>query len=76
MANYNEPDFSEMAKRWPSTYVARDRVDEFTGGILHPRTLSNLDAKKIGPPEKIRIGRKIAYPVAQFIEWLESRAQC
>ncbi len=75
MPNYSEPDFSEMAKRWPSTYVARHRVDEFTGGIIHPRTLANLDSKKAGPPGKIRIGRKIAYPVVPSIKWLVRRAR-
>lgn len=75
MVYYNEVDFSEMAKRWPSIYVARDEVAAFTGGIIHPRTLANLDYKKKGPPERIRIGRKIAYPVVTFIEWLESREQ-
>ncbi len=69
----NQANFSEMAKKWPSTVVAREKVEILTGGIINPRTLANLDSKGEGPPGRVRVGRKIAYPVNQFIEWLESR---
>lgn len=66
-------DFSGMADRWPSTMVAREKVEDFTGGIMNRRYLANLDAKGEGPP-RVRIGRKIAYPVIDFVAWLEARA--
>ncbi len=65
---------ADLASRWPSPYVARDRVSEFSGGILHPRTLANLDSKGEGPKGRIRVGKKVAYPVAELTSWLESRA--
>jgi predicted DNA-binding transcriptional regulator AlpA len=67
--------FDSMAKRWPSAIVARKEVAKFSGGLLHPRTLANLDSKGLGCPEKIKIGSRIvAYPVDAMIIWLRSRA--
>ena len=68
-------DFSVMAERWSSPFIARHEVERFTGGIINPRTLANLDSKGEGPKGRVRVGRKIAYPVPNFIEWLESRAE-
>ncbi len=65
---------SVMAAKWPSPFVARDEVDRFTGGIVSPRYLANLDSQGKGPKGRFRIGRKVAYPVLMFITWLESRA--
>ena len=70
-----KPDFQSMADRWQSSYVAREKIEEFTGGIVNPRTLANMDSLGQGPEGRVRVGRKVAYPVQQFIEWLESRAE-
>ena len=66
-------DFSNMATRWPSDYVSRERIGDFTGGLIHPRTMANLDCLGEGPAEKIRLGKKIAYPVPALIQWLNRR---
>lgn len=67
-------DFSGMAEKWPSTHVSRKEVGKFTGGLLNPRTLANLDSLGQGPKKKIRLGNKlIAYPVDVFINWLNER---
>jgi hypothetical protein len=61
-------------KQWPSPYVSRDKVGEFSGGILHPRTMANLDSLGQGPKGRIRMnGKKITYPVDELINWLEAR---
>lgn len=65
---------SPLAARWPSTLVAREKIGEFTGGIISPKTIANLDATGEGPKGKITVGRKVAYPVDSLITWLESRA--
>ena len=68
--------FQGMADRWPSPFVARERIGEFTGGIYNPKYMANLDSKGLGPEGRIRLGRrKIAYPVASVIRWLEDRAE-
>ncbi|MBC8393442.1 MAG: hypothetical protein H8E17_12855 [Deltaproteobacteria bacterium] len=66
--------FQSMAERWPSSFVARTEVKHFTGGIISEKYLANLDCQGKGPAGRIRTGRKISYPVASFIEWLESRS--
>lgn len=70
-----KPDFSFLEQYWNSGFVARDAVKEFTGGIINPKTLANLDSKGLGPEGRVRIGRKIAYRVKPFIRWLEARAE-
>lgn len=64
--------FRKMADRWPSTIVARSEVSRFSGGVLTPGTMANLDSQKLGP-KKIRVGRKIAYPVDALIDWIQTR---
>jgi len=70
-----KPDFASLDKKWPSSYVWRQESYKFSGGIINARTLANLDSKGIGPKGRIRIGRKIAYPVQSMIEWLEGRSE-
>jgi len=66
--------FSILAERWPSAWVSRTKIKEFTGGTVSEKYLANLDSAGKGPAGRVRIGRKIAYPVAEVVRWLESRA--
>ena len=68
------PNLSILAARWPSPFVAREKVGEFTGGIITPKSMANLDCIGEGPAGRIICGRKVAYPVIEFITWLESRS--
>lgn len=65
----------ELKKTWPSAIVARKDVGKFSGGLLHPRYMSNLDSRKEGPAGKIKLGRRVAYSVDSLIEWMEARAK-
>jgi hypothetical protein len=67
--------FSSLRDRWPSTFISRDRVSEFTGGAINPRTLANLDSLGKGPAGRFRLGKKVCYPMESFITWLESRCK-
>lgn len=66
--------FRGLADKWPSTFVARERIGDFTGGLISPGRMANLDCLGEGP-QRIRIGRKVAYPVVDLVEWLAKRAQ-
>lgn len=66
--------FQEMADRWQSAWVARTEVENFTGGIISEKYQANLDSQGKGPKGRVRIGRKIAYPVSNYIHWLEARS--
>ncbi len=66
-------DLSSLAKKWPSSIVVRQEVRNFSGGLISDRHLANLDSQGAGPPGRFKIGNKVAYPVNDFIRWLESR---
>jgi hypothetical protein len=68
-------DLSSLKDSWSASYVERQQVGAFSGGILHPRTMANLDSLGQGPEGRIRVGQKIAYPVSELIAWMESRAE-
>lgn len=65
--------FKDLADKWPSAIVARQETGRFSGGIINCKTMANLDSIGKGCP-RIRVGRKIAYPVAELVAWLEARA--
>ena len=69
----NKPDFTQIIKNNPSGYILRTNLSEKTGGLLHGRTMANLDSQNIGIPGKISIGRKVAYPVQSVVEYLQSK---
>ena len=70
-----KPDLSNLAASWPSPLVSRDNVEKFTGGIITQKTIANHDSKGTGPQGRLKVGRKVCYPVNAFIEWLEGRAE-
>lgn len=69
-----EKHLETLAEKWPSSVVARDQVENFTGGIISSGRIANLDSEGKGP-ECFRVGRKIVYPVGPFIEWLTCRSE-
>jgi hypothetical protein len=52
---------------------SREKIYEFTGGALSAGRLANLDSVGQGPPGRMKVGRKIVYPVDQLVAWLEKR---
>lgn len=67
--------FQEMAEKWPSAFVSRGEAKRFTGGLISEKYLANLDYTGQGPAGRIRCGRKVAYPVNEFVKWLEARSE-
>jgi len=66
--------FEQMAEAWPSEIVARGQVGKFSGGLVNPRALANLDSQGRGPARRIKLGeRRVAYPVHDFVCWLRKR---
>ncbi len=64
-----------LAEKWPSDIVARTEVKAFTGGTISEKYMANLDCQGAGPEGRFKVGRKVAYPVASLIKWLENRSQ-
>lgn len=67
-------DFAKLGRAWPSPIVSRTEISKFSGGLLSPRTLANLDSLGDGPPRG-RCGRKVFYPVDSLVAWLEARSK-
>ena len=65
-------DFSELADAWGSPIVARESVGSFSGGLLNPRTMANIDSLGSGP-KMVKLGRKRGYWVDSLVEWMNSR---
>lgn len=68
-------DFSELAEKWQSPIVARKEVGRFSGGLLHPRTMANVDSDpEIEGPERIVMGRGVAYFTDSLVDYMNRRA--
>jgi hypothetical protein len=67
-------DLSAFAENWTAPYVERQHLTEFSGGLLDPGTMANHDAAGTGPAGRVKVGRKVIYPVQELIAWLEARA--
>lgn len=68
----NTFDWSEFAKMWGAPYVFRTEVKNFSGGLLNPRTMANLDSLGLGPG-KITIRGRAAYRTDSLVAWLKKR---
>ena len=64
---------SDIFKDWHSPCITRDQLYRVTGGLIHPRTIRNLDSLGKGIDGKFFIGRKVAYPIDEVIKYLERR---
>ena len=68
-------DLKELVSRWPSSFVARVEIRNFSGGLISEKYLANLDSQGAGPKGRFKIGRKVGYPVSSMIEWLQDRSE-
>jgi hypothetical protein len=68
------PDFSALAEKWPSLFVSREQVGNFSGGAISPKTLANYDSDGRGVKNRIRLNGKIIYPVSDLIKFLQARS--
>ena len=62
----------QLRMELPATF-SRQFIASRLGGLISAKTLSNLDAKNEGPANKITMGRRVAYEMDAFLDWLEKR---
>lgn len=53
--------------------VSRVEASRITGGLISVKTLSNEDALRRGPSERVRAGSKVGYTRAAFMAYLRSK---
>lgn len=61
--------FQRMIDNWPSEFIARTKVESFTGGMMTYKTQANLDAAGKGPG-RIKRGGKTGYLTRPYVDWL------
>ncbi len=66
---------AQMRQKWPSAAVARSQVGDFSGGVLNPRTMANLDSLGQGPRERYSMGRTVFYPVDALLDLIRERVE-
>ena len=66
--------FDAMADNWPSEIIARTEIKVFTGGLINPSYIANLDSRGEGPFGRIKSGRKTCYQKRPFVKWLRERS--
>ena len=63
----------QAAAKWPTSFVARTKIREFTGGLYSTGYLANQDSFGTGPKGRFRIGRQNCYSVDSLCDWLIER---
>lgn len=71
MHDLTEEVLAEMDSRL-SVVVTREELSEVTGKLISPRSFANRDSLNRGVGAKVKLGRKVAYPKRQVMEWLRA----
>lgn len=64
--------FRAIEKELPPV-VSRAEASRITGGLISAKTLSNEDALRKGPSERVRVGSKVGYTRASFVNYLRKK---
>ncbi|GHU18132.1 hypothetical protein FACS189472_06010 [Alphaproteobacteria bacterium] len=65
----------ELKEKWPSPFVSRDRIEEFTQGLFKQTSMSTLDARGDGIKRRYRIGNRVFYETDAVVEWLKTKVR-
>jgi hypothetical protein len=73
--NYTQKDHNleKLKEKWPSPFVSRDRIEEFTGGLFKQSSMNTLDSMKQGITPRYAKGHKVFYEVDDVILWLTKK---
>ena len=52
---------------------SRKVASQAIGGLLSVKTMANLDAERLGPSVKVKIGSRVGYERDSFMTWLKGR---
>ncbi|MDR2794471.1 MAG: hypothetical protein LBB12_01695 [Holosporaceae bacterium] len=71
----NGGSLDKLKEKWPSPFVSRDRIGEFTDGILKQSSMNTMDARGDGISPRYRIGNRVFYETEKVVDWLKARAK-
>ena len=66
-------DLEKMDADWPSPFVARNKINEFTKGGNKKSTMATYDAAGQGVARRFVLNKTIFYLKSDLIEWLRLR---
>lgn len=66
-------ELDKLKEKWPSPFVSRDRIEEFTEGMFKQRSMNTFDARGDGITPRYRRGAKVFYEVEDVINWLKTK---
>lgn len=64
--------FKKLENTLPAVFSRQEAAKQL-GYAISAKTLSNLDAKGLGPKQKLHIGGKVVYEKVNFLNWLKER---
>lgn len=64
--------FKKLENSLPAVFSRQEAAKQL-GYAISAKTLSNLDAKGLGPSQKHYIGGKVVYEKEDFLTWLKER---
>lgn len=64
--------FKKLENTLPAIFSRQEAAKQL-GYAISAKTLSNLDAKGLGPSQKLHIGGKVVYEKENFLDWLKDR---
>jgi hypothetical protein len=65
----------QLEQDWESPFVLRGQAGEASRGAVSPKFLANSDSQGTGPSGRFKFARKVAYPKAQFFQWLKAQVK-
>ncbi len=65
----------QNADAWPSEFVPRQKIPEFTGGTYTASYYANLDSRGEGPEGAFKLGRHQVYPKDKLCDHLIARLE-
>ena len=69
----NSPAFYKAIEAALPPVFTRKTASQAIGGLISPKTFSNLDALGQGPTVAGKLGSKVAYERDSFMRWLRQR---
>lgn len=68
----NNQFFKAIERELPPVFT-RQTASQAIGGLMSPKTLSNLDALGLGPTVRVNLGNRVGYERDSFLHWLKGR---
>ncbi len=62
----------DLFDRWPSPFVLRSQIGEFTCGLISPSSMATIDCRNAGL-SSIRMGKRLFYGKGDLIKWMKRR---